>query len=100
LKNVLHNWDDASCLKILGAVRRSLAPSACLLIVENLIVDQPDQFPKHLIDLQMMVVTGGGKLRTREQWAALLSESGMSVRNVLVLPTQISVIEAAVTPSS
>jgi hypothetical protein len=46
LKNVLHDWDDATCVKILRVVRAAAAPGARLLVAESLVErDSRDLIP-------------------------------------------------------
>lgn len=37
LKRIIHDWDDAACLRILGTIRDAMAPGARMLIVEQVI---------------------------------------------------------------
>jgi hypothetical protein len=60
LANVLHDWDDAQCVRILQECRRAMAPGGRVLIIERLIPDDPrEAVPVLLSDLNMLVVTGG-----------------------------------------
>jgi hypothetical protein len=60
LPNVLHDWDDARAVQILGSCRQAMAEHGRVLIVERLIPDDPaDALPVLLSDLNMLVFTGG-----------------------------------------
>lgn len=93
LKNVLHDWDDATCERILRQVRSAMKPGARLLvceaIVERLCRDPLGTLP----DMQMLVACSGGRERSRAEYRALLDRAGLSERRVFGFPT-ISVIEA------
>jgi len=82
MKNILHDWDDARSLKILGNVRGAMQPGQRLLICEGLIED-PHTDGVTLADLQMMVVCSDGRERTRAEYAALLEKSGFQPGRVL-----------------
>ena len=84
MKNILHDWDDARSLHILGKVRAAMQPGQRLLICEGLI-DDPHTDGVTLADLQMMVVCSDGRERTRAEYEALLQQSGF--RRGRVLPT-------------
>ena len=79
LKHVLHDWDDARCLDILRRCRAGMAAGARLLVAERFLhPEQPDRFGT-LSDVQMMVVSGGGRERTRAEYETLLAQAGLSV---------------------
>lgn len=59
LKAVLHDWDDASCLKILRNCREAARPGARLMVIENVILDPARDRFASLLDLNMLVVTTG-----------------------------------------
>ncbi len=75
LKHVLHDWDDARCITILGHCRRAIAAGGRLVILEAVVgpANQPDA--AKLLDLHMMAITGGRE-RSEAQYAALLAEAG------------------------
>jgi DNA-binding transcriptional ArsR family regulator len=78
LKNILHDWDDATCLRILKALRASMPSGARLLVVEQL---QPRDRPKpisSLSDLQMLTQCDGGRERSREELRTLLRRADLA----------------------
>ena len=93
LANVLHDWDDADSVRILGACRRAMAKDGRVLIVERLIPDDPaDAVPVLLSDLTMLVVTGGRE-RTNAEYGQLLAEAGLSLAKVQPVAAPFGVIE-------
>jgi len=94
LANVLHDWDDADSVRILGACRRVMAKDGRVLIVERLIPDDPaDAVPVLLSDLNMLVITGGRE-RTNAEYGRLLAEAGLSLARVQPVAPPYGVIEA------
>lgn len=93
LKNVLHDWDDATCERILGQVRAAMKPGARVLVCEALVEKLCRDPLGTLPDLQMMVACSGGRERSRVEYRALLDKVGLVERRVFEYPT-ISVIEA------
>jgi hypothetical protein len=75
LKNILHDWDDTACKKILGVVRAAMQPGRRLLVVE-LIQDRNQPGFVALSDVHMMMVCDDGRERSVDEIHALLSESG------------------------
>jgi O-methyltransferase domain/Dimerisation domain len=93
LANVLHDWDDADSVRILGACRRSMAKDGHVLIIERLIPDDlADAVPVLLSDLTMLVVTGGQE-RTNAEYGQLLAEAGLSLAKVQPVAPPYGVIE-------
>lgn len=97
LKQILHDWPDEQCLKILRNVRKAMGHSARLYIIEMVLPDDGTPHPGWMSDLMMMVVTGGRE-RTRNDYAAMLSETGLRLERVIETDSPLSVIEAR--PSS
>jgi len=93
LANVLHDWDDASSVRILGACRRSTADDGRVLVIERLIPDDPaDAVPALLSDLNMLVITGGQE-RTNAEYDQLLAQAGLSLAQVRPVAPPYGVIE-------
>ncbi len=93
LKFVLHDWDDERSGEILNNIRRVIDPSGRLVVVE--IVLPPMNVPHigPLIDLNMMVMTGGTE-RTEVEYRDLLAKSGFRMERVPGTRSPFSVIEA------
>ena len=93
LKSILHDWDDATSVRILQRVRDASEPDSALLIVER-VVDEADPSPvAAMSDLNMMVNTGGRE-RTTSEWRALLSAGGFELTGTVDIGLGWSVIEA------
>jgi hypothetical protein len=82
LANVLHDWPDEEACRILGNCREAMDRSGILLIVEMLVEPGNEPSPVKLLDLEMLVVTGGRE-RTRGEFEGLLQTSGFSLKRVL-----------------
>lgn len=91
LKNVMHNWDDATCGRILNNVRAACEPGCRLLIVDALLERNEASFSA-LNDLHMMTVCVEGRERGREEFASLLRDAGFELARVF--PSYMAVIEA------
>ncbi|CAA0137438.1 Mitomycin biosynthesis 6-O-methyltransferase [Mycolicibacterium vanbaalenii] len=77
LKDVLHDWDDERCVKILAAVAESMPRGSKLVVVEYL---QPRNRPNPfspLLDLHTLTQRDGGRLRSLEELSALLTTAGL-----------------------
>jgi hypothetical protein len=93
LKNILHDWDDAASANILGACRAAVTPDSRLLICEHVIGSPNTSAPGKLMDLNMLVMTGGRE-RSLAEFTSLLRQSRFRLLSVTPTSTPLSVIEA------
>jgi hypothetical protein len=93
LAHVMQSFDDDRSVVILRNCRRAMPQHGKLLLVEPVISrgDAPS-FAK-LLDLHMLVVTGG-RQRTEVEYGTLLGLAGLRVTNVVATESGESVIEA------
>ncbi len=81
LSHILHDWDDEPALRILRAIRAAAVDGARLLILDNVLTSGPGAVVPKLIDLHMLVL-GGGRERTADDWERLLKEGGFSLERI------------------
>lgn len=77
LKDVLHDWDDEHCSKILSTVAATMPRGSRIVLVE--VLQQPNT-PNPLApwaDLLMLTQTDGGRQRSADELAALLTDAGL-----------------------
>lgn len=93
LSNILHDWPDAECLRILPTVRGAMRPGAKLIVVEG-VVTASAATPSAVRygDLQMMALTGGMQ-RTLAEYEALFRPTGFAQARVLYFGAN-SIVEA------
>lgn len=82
LVNVLHDWEDEACRRILENLARSMNTGSKLLVVEYLLEPGPGFSVAKLLDIEVMVM-GGGRERTIEEYKALLASAGLLLTNVI-----------------
>jgi hypothetical protein len=94
LKSVLHDWGDAECRAILTQCRRAMPDKAKLLVIERPLPERALDDPAAImIDMRMMVITGGRE-RSLEQYRSLLSGSGLKPTDVTATRAGLFLIEA------
>lgn len=93
LKQVLHDWPDEACLRILRTCHRAMATGRRLLVVDAVL--PPGNAPHFgkTLDIAMMTVLDGHE-RTTEEFATLLSAGGFRLTRVLPTPAFPSIVEA------
>lgn len=100
LRQILHDWSDADCLRILREVRAAIgdAPGCRLVIVESCIAAgrmTTTHTPRVTGDVHMMVQYGDARERTDAQFAALLHAAGFRLARLLPTKSLFFVLEAA-----
>jgi hypothetical protein len=75
LKAVLHDWEDADCLRILHTCRQAMTPGTALLVVERELGPANEGWEAKFSDLNMLAAPGGRE-RTTEEYAALVAAAG------------------------
>lgn len=93
MSHILHDWDDDDACRILATVRRAMAPQARLLIVEKLIPSDDGPSLAKLMDIHMLVLTGGLE-RTSEEFDVLFRRSGFRLARITATSSFMHVIEA------
>ena len=91
MKVILHDWDDADCIRILQACRRAMQLDARLFVIERL-VGPPNEDPAAKLSDLNMLVGPGGQERTREEFAALFRTGGLRLADVVETRAAVSVI--------
>lgn len=94
LKHILHDWSDAKCGEILANCHRALPSDGKLLVVEAIVPGGNAFHPSKFLDINMLVMTSGGKERTEAQFAELLGASGFRLARVLPTAGLMSVLES------
>lgn len=94
LKHILHDWGDDACRTILRHIRAAMSPGGRVLIVEQVIPPGNTPFPGKLLDLNMLVMTEGGRERTPEDYAQLLTSTGLRLSRIVPTASPVSVVEA------
>ena len=94
IRQVLHDWPDHECKKILGNLAAAMQPGySKILINEFVLADFGASDFITAIDLVMMGMSGGME-RTKNQWHSLLASVGLRIEKIWTLDEKTeSVIE-------
>lgn len=93
---VIHDWGDAEAVAILGAIRRQAPPDAKLLLIEQIVPNEPGPHWTKTLDIHMLALLGG-RQRTRQEYDALCGEAGFSFQRQIDTGAGISILEAVPT---
>jgi SAM-dependent methyltransferase len=85
LAHVIHDWSDARARQILENCAAVMRPGGRVLLVENVLSADNAPSRTHWLDLEMLVLTSGGRERTEAEFRALAESAGLEL--VRVVPT-------------
>lgn len=91
---VIYDWSDAKAVSILKAIRRAAPSHAKLLLIEQMVPDDPGPAWSKMLDIHMLALIGG-KQRTRREYEALFDAAGFSFKREIDTGAGITILEAA-----
>jgi hypothetical protein len=86
---------DAEALRILSSCRTAIAQDGKLLVIEMTIPDDNHPSPGQLLDLNILVMTGGQE-RTQSEYGALLAHAGFRFTRIIPTSSPFHVLETVV----
>ena len=93
LKFVLHDWSDEDSVRLLRSCRAAIPADGRLLVVESIVPEEIQPGMVYLMDLNMLVMTGGLE-RTAREYETLLERAGFRASRVIPTASPFSLIEA------
>jgi len=93
LKFILHDWTDEECVRILTRCREALAPGGKVVLVEMLVPEEIRPDFVMLMDLNMLVMTGGRE-RTAKEFEKVFQDAGFEMTRVIPTKSPFALIEA------
>jgi hypothetical protein len=90
LKHVLHDWDDERALRILRSIEAAMPRGGRLLIAEQGIAPPGIPNPGKLLDVVMLSLLESGRERSAEDFASLLSQTGLEFEGTVPTPGPIT----------
>lgn len=81
LKGIIHDWNDEAAVAILRNCRQAIRRDGTLILLDAVLTGSDDP-ARALMDLLMMVLTGGRE-RTEAEFRALLQEARFSLTRVV-----------------
>ncbi len=93
LKRVIHDWDDERAVAILRGCRAAMGERGRLLVIEHVL--PPGNAPSwgNLLDLQMLVLTPGGRERDEAGFRVLFALAGLRLERIIPAGPTASLIE-------
>jgi O-methyltransferase domain/Dimerisation domain len=96
MRHIIHDWDDAKSLTILGHVRKVIPANGKLLLIEGVVPPGNGPSFTKMLDLNMMLIPGG-KERTEAEYRELYKKAGFRLTRIVPTASEVSVIEGVPT---
>ncbi|MDR4496484.1 MAG: acetylserotonin O-methyltransferase [Candidatus Scalindua sp.] len=93
LKSIIHDWDEADCLRILKNCHKAMGTRGKILLVEWIMPEIVDNATNGVnLDLTMLMVSGGQE-RTEREYRALFDSAGFQLNRIIPTPSGKSLLE-------
>jgi hypothetical protein len=92
LSGVVHDWDNEEAARILTNCRKAMRPNDKVLVVECIVPNGDGPSFSKLLDLNMMVMTGGRE-RTQREFTELFDAAGLVLKRILPTVSPVSILE-------
>ncbi len=93
LRFILHDWNDDESRRILKTVRTAMLPAGRVLIVEMLVPETNEPGLVQMMDINMLVMTGGRE-RSATEYGDLCAAAGLRLVRTIATGTPFFVVEA------
>jgi hypothetical protein len=93
MKSVLVDWNDEQARNILLNCRKVVPEDGALLVVDFSAGEDDLSLQGALVDIAMLVLTGG-RVRTVREYRDLLASGGFRLNQVIPVPGGVSLLEA------
>ncbi|ESA38711.1 o-demethylpuromycin o-methyltransferase [Leptolyngbya sp. Heron Island J] len=93
LSQILHNFNDESCIRILKNIRRSMKEDGKLLVIQAVIPEGNEPCFNKLLDLELMIIDTGAKERTENEYREIFQSAGFHLTEILSPSGPVSILE-------
>ncbi|MDQ3818582.1 MAG: acetylserotonin O-methyltransferase [Acidobacteriota bacterium] len=92
MKLIIHDWDEERAVKILKNCHSAMEDGGRLLLVETVVPEGNEPSLSKMMDLQMLVMTGGRE-RTEAEYRELFAAAGFKLTRVIPTESPLSIVE-------
>ena len=93
MQQIIHDWPDELDNKILTNCKNVMADNGRVLVVDAVIKPGNSQDMNKFIDLQMLLITKGGRERTEQEFRKLFHDAGLELSRIIPTASMFSIIE-------
>ena len=94
MKHIIHDWGDEQCRTILELMREKLPKQGRVLVCDMVVSGDAGPTPAKLLDIEMLVMTVGGKERSEAEFRELFASAGLKLNRIVPTERPICVVEA------
>ncbi|MCF4968132.1 methyltransferase [Nostoc sp. CMAA1605] len=94
LKHIIQDWDNERSLTILQRCHQAMKPQSRLLVIDFVIPPGNEFYGSKFIDVNMLVMCPGGRIRTEEEFHKLFQAAGFKITQIIPTQSEVSIIEA------
>jgi hypothetical protein len=94
MSHIIHDWNDEACITLLKNTHQAMTDNGKLLLVETVIQGENAPIAGEMMDLNMLVMTPGGRERTEEEYRTLLEKAGFRLERIIPTDCNHSIIES------
>jgi SAM-dependent methyltransferase len=95
LKRVLMDWSDEAAARALRNCREAMTESGKVLVVEPIVGERNEASVSKFLDMAMLVMQGGGRVRTQDEHRALFEAAGLQVTRIIPTPSPLRLVEGS-----
>lgn len=92
LSGVVHDWGNQEAERILKNCRNAMRSNGTVLVVECIVPEGNEPSFSKLLDLNMMVMTGGRE-RTEREFRELFEAAGLTLNRIIQTVSPLSILE-------
>ena len=92
-KRVLMDWSDDVAARALGNCRDAMVEHGKVLVVEPIVPEGNERNVSKVLDLTMLVMQGGGRMRTEDEHRALFDAAGLEVTRIIPTSSPLRLVE-------
>lgn len=93
MKHILHDWDDENAIAILKNCHQVMPENGKLLVIEEVLSPANQPSMGKLLDLEMLLMTTGGRERTEVEFKELFAAAGFKLTRIVPAGMAAKVIE-------
>ena len=97
LKHIIQDWDDERSLAILQRCYQIMKAQGRLLVIDFVIPPGNEFYGSKFIDVNMLTMCPGGRIRTEEEFQELFKAAGFKITKIIPTESEVSIIEAVKT---
>jgi hypothetical protein len=95
LKRVLMDWSDELATRALTNCRDAMVEHGKVLVIEPIMPEGNEPSVSKFLDMTMLVMQGGGRIRTQDEHRALFKAAGLELTRVIPTSSPLRLIEGA-----